>query len=159
MQRRFLLTLVAMFMAMLSLTTTAQASPTFNPVDAANLGTTRTGQWGGQCKQWVNDIFRQASHGEVALGGGYYSDYAREGGGRVDPNTAWRGDVIQLNKAWDRDNYYGGMHTAIVLDNLGGGRFRVVDSNSQNDEIIRVHEWNPHVSAANNGLEVNVWRF
>ncbi len=135
------------------------ASATFNPVDAANLGLTRVGQWGGQCKQWANDIFREASHGEVALGGGYFSDYAREGGGRINSNDAWRGDIIQLNNPNDRDSYYNGMHTAIIVSNLGGGNYDVVDSNFNLNEVITHHTWNPFTSAGRNGLEVNIWRF
>ncbi|MET9632526.1 hypothetical protein ABZX92_34225 [Lentzea sp. NPDC006480] len=159
MQRRFLVTLIAAIMAMLSLTTATQASPTFNPVNAANLAASRQGQWGDQCKQFVNDIFREASRGEVALGGGYYSDFVKEGFGRIDPSAAWRGDVIQINVRGYGDRYEPGMHTAIVMDNLGGGWFNVVDSNWQNDEIIRVHQWNPHTYAAQRGMEVNVWRY
>ena len=51
------------------------------------------------------------------------------------------------------------MHTAIIMDNLGGGNYSVVDSNWNLDGIIHVHNWNPFVSAANGGLQVNVWRF
>ncbi|WP_410627899.1 hypothetical protein [Amycolatopsis sp. cmx-8-4] len=135
------------------------ASATFNPVDAANLGLTRVGQHGGQCKQWVNDIFREASHGQVNLGGGYFSDYAREGGGRINAGNAWRGDIIQLNNPGNRDGYYNGMHTAIIVSNLGSGNYDVVDSNYSLNEIIGHHTWNPFTSATRNGLEVNVWRF
>ena len=57
------------------------------------------------------------------------------------------------------DGYRPPMHTAIIMDNLGGGNYSVVDSNWNLDGIIHVHNWNPFVSAANGGLQVNVWRF
>ena len=52
-------------------------------------------------------------------------------------------------------------HRPIVLDNLGGGKFRVVDSNSNYDGIVRVRD--PYVPsellARAPGLVARVYRF
>jgi hypothetical protein len=125
----------------------------------ADRALARVGTHGGQCKQFANDMARLASGGSITLGGGYYSDYRREGGERVGAAEAVRGDIIQLNSPGSPDSFRSGMHTAIVVDNLGNNTFKVVDSNWVGPESVGTHVWNPYTRAASRGLSVNIWHF
>jgi hypothetical protein len=138
----------------------ANAIDNFSNAAIADQALARVGQSGGQCKQFANDMARIASGGSVTLGGGYYSDYQREGGQLQSSTSATKGDIIQLNGP-NVDLYYTGMHTAIVVANLSGGSFDVVDSNSGsplNNEIVHHHTWNPYSAASTRGLNVSIWR-
>jgi hypothetical protein len=125
----------------------------------ADQALARIGSHGGQCKQFANDMARIASGGTIALGGGYYSDYKREGGREVGAGQADKGDIIQLNSPYSPDSFASGMHTAIVVANLGNGAFKVVDSNWVGPETVGTHVWNPYSRAAAKGLQVNIWHF
>lgn len=136
----------------------ANATRNFSNAAIADQALTHVGQNGGQCKQFANNMAVAGSGGLVHLGGGYYSDYAREGGIRVGAGAATKGDIIQLNGP-SVDSFYSGMHTAIVVANLGGNSFDVVDSNwGTPSEIVHHHTWNPFATAAQYGLAVNIWR-
>ena len=113
----------------------------------------------GQCKQAVNDWVAAASNGAVRLGGSYYNDYVRVGAAQVGRDGAAKGDIIQLSIPGSPNVYKTGMHTAIVLSHAGGSNsFEVVDSNYNNDRIVRRHAWDPYATAARYGLQVNIWR-
>lgn len=87
------------------------------------------GYSGGQCKQFFNCVMYMASNGRINP-----VNYAQSGAVQVSAADARRGDVIQTT----------GPHTAIILENLGGGRFSVVDSNYNYDEIVRgPHDYTP----------------
>ncbi|WP_377268070.1 hypothetical protein [Peterkaempfera sp. SMS 1(5)a] len=142
----------------------ATASPTTVTSTAtasaiANKALAKVGTYGGQCKQFVNDMARKATGGRVALGGGYYSDYKREGGHRVSAANAVKGDIIQLNSASSPDSFHSGMHTAIIVANLGHHKFKVVDSNWVGHEMVGTHTFNPYTRAASKGLVVHIWHF
>ncbi|HEY5195473.1 MAG TPA: hypothetical protein VIJ51_00440 [Solirubrobacteraceae bacterium] len=113
----------------------------------------------GQCKQAVNDWVAAASNGGIRLGGSYYNDYVRVGAQSVGRDSAVEGDIIQLSVPGSPNTYKYGMHTAVVVGHASGSNtFDVVDSNSQNDDIVRHHSWNPYSQAASYGLQVNIWR-
>jgi len=113
------------------------------------------GEWGGQCKR-----FAQVVYGEAGgyLGIGYRQCYFDTGGIEIQSAEATRGDFIQLSKDSDPEQYYDGMHTAIVLANYGGGSFQVVDSNFYLDEIVRIHNWSPFTQASQHGLTAHFYR-
>jgi hypothetical protein len=70
---------------------------------------------------------------------GYHSGFQNAGGIEVSATSATKGDIIQVG---DHDDAWP-LHTAIVVSNLGGGHFNVVDSNYQSDEIVRQHDYQP----------------
>jgi len=124
----------------------------------AEVGLSRIGQHGGQCKEAVNIWVAIASNGSQHLGGDYLANYRVEGGIEVGRDQAVEGDVIQLNGPNGR-YYYEGMHTAVVVSHApGSNNFVVVDSNSNWHETVMKHEWNPYASAAAHGLSVHIWR-
>lgn len=106
------------------------------------------GQQQGQCRSWVQRVV--ASAFGVVIGSDYRLGYLQAGAVEVSAQAAVNGDIIQL--ANDADSGpaadYPGLHTAIILDNKGGGNFRVIDSNFNFDGIVRVHEYNPASHAA-----------
>lgn len=115
------------------------------------------GQWGGQCKAFVQKVVNEVA-ASYLLGTGYRNAYLRAGI-EVNWREAVRGDIIQLYKPGTPDGQYVlGYHTAIVLKNLGGGDFEVVDSNFRWDETVTVHRWNPFRQAGKYGLQVYVYR-
>jgi len=115
---------------------------------------------GGQCYVFVNDVLRRASGGRVRIGGShtYFGAYARAGGVLVSQRDAGAGDVIQISVPSDDNTYYAGMHTAIIIRNLGGGRFDVVDSNWGFTERIHHHVLAPQTLIQRRGESVQFWR-
>jgi len=126
----------------------------------ADVGLSHVGQYiGVQCKQAVNDWVRAASNGGQRLGGGYFSDYRREGGTSIGRDDTAKGDVIQLNNPASLDGYKYGMHSAVVVSHQPGSNdFDVVDSNYRGDDVVRHHVFNPYAQASRFGLQVNFWR-
>jgi hypothetical protein len=114
-----------------------------------NLGST-----GGQCKAFVQKVISEAGG---SLGTGYRQCYL-DVGEEIQSSEATRGDIIQLNKDSDPENFYSGMHTAIVLENYGNGKFKVVDSNWNFNTTVRIHDWTPSVTASNHNLQVHFYR-
>ena len=90
----------------------------------------------GECLPWVRSVI-QAATGRT-IGADYNTGYLQAGAIEVPLINARDGDIIQItNPTNTQPNAdYVGLHTAIVLDNLGGGKFRVVDSNSNYDGIV-----------------------
>jgi len=126
----------------------------------ARTALTMLNQNRGQCFPWVRSVV-QTALGRV-MGNDYHQGYLQAGGIEVPLLSARNGDIIQItnpaNTAWDAD--YDGLHTAIVLDNLGNGKFRVIDSNSEWDGMVRVRDdYSPAtLSARKPGLVVRVYR-
>jgi hypothetical protein len=122
------------------------------------VGLSRLGQYGGQCKEAVNIWVAIASNGAQHLGGDYLANYRVEGGVEVGRDQTVEGDIIQLNGP-DGRYYYDGMHTAVVVSHTpGSNNFVVVDSNWNWHETVMKHGWNPYASAAAHGLSVHIWR-
>jgi hypothetical protein len=119
------------------------------------------GSWGGQCYVFVNNVLAAASGGRVHIGGPhtYYGAYARAGGVLVTQAQAQAGDIIQISNPANDNLYYRGMHTAIIVKNLGGGNFDVVDSNWGFTEQVHHHHLNPYsLIVRGTGESVQFWR-
>ena len=107
------------------------------------------GQWGGnacrdagkyqsgQCKQFVNCVVSMASGGAQYPAPGYHSGFQNAGAVEVSSANARRGDIIQIGNS----DYAYPLHTAIVLENKGDGKFYVVDSNYSYEEVVKQHDW------------------
>jgi hypothetical protein len=117
------------------------------------------GTWQGQCFTWVKKVVDQAT--SYSMGFGYRDGYLGAGAVEIPLEQAVRGDIIQLaNDALGASSHLG-LHSAIVLENLGAGRFNVIDSNQNWDEIVRLRPgYDPLASAARYaGVSVHVYRF
>ena len=103
------------------------------------LGTPYGSAYPGECKQTVNCAIYRASGGTQRPGGGddYFGSFIAAGGVEVAQANAVKGDVIQWGSGTT-----GSQHTAVVVENQGGGNFRVVDSNFNRDHIVRDHVMN-----------------
>lgn len=126
----------------------------------AKMALTSISQNRGQCFLWVRDVVKVAV--SRTIGYDYHGGYLQAGAIEVPLLSAKDGDIIQVtnpaNTKGDAD--YPGLHTAIVLDNLGNGKFRAIDSNSNYDGIVRIRDqYNPaELSARYPGLVVRVYR-
>ena len=79
----------------------------------------------------------------------------------VSAADAVAGDIIQVadDSNTSPSASYGGLHTAIIMKNLGGGHFDAIDSNQNWDEMVALRpNYDPYTSAARNGLEVHIYR-
>ena len=136
------------------------------PVNTQNYGAiartalTMLNQTKGECFPWVRAVV-QTALGRV-MGNDYHQGYLQAGGIEVPLVSARNGDIIQVtnpaNTAWNAD--YVGLHTAIVLDNMGNGKFRVIDANSNYDGVVRIREnYSPtELSTRTPGLVVRAYR-
>jgi hypothetical protein len=133
----------------------AHAAGTYDNATIADRALQYVGQWGGnacadahkpgggQCKQFVNCIVWMASNGAQWPAPGYNSGFQNAGGIEVTGASAVKGDIIQVGDSSP-------LHTAIVVLNLGGGNYDVVDSNfgtPTNNEIVHHHTWTPPSNA------------
>jgi hypothetical protein len=133
----------------------------FSNSSVADIATTYAGHQ-GQCIVFVANVLRRASHGAVGISAyahGYQGTYRANGGKLVHHHrNAVRGDVIQVTPPGTGDGWkgpeYAPLHTAIILKNLGGGNFKVIDSNSQRRERVHRHVYNPYLR----GGIVKIWR-
>lgn len=103
------------------------------------LGTPYGSNFAGECKQTVNCAIYRASGGTQQPGDSsdYFGSFIAVGGVEVAQANAVKGDVIQWGSGTT-----GSQHTAVVVENQGGGNFRVVDSNFNKDHIVRDHVMN-----------------
>ncbi len=147
------------------------------PADAiADRAEAHANGYGGQCKVFaqrvVNEVLarhdiRARIHGYGTPGGAYYGAYERAGGILVDPRAGQRGDVIQVITPSQKrkdfpdtrdDNNESILHTAIILEAIEPGVYRVRDSNYVGWETIGSHRWHP-LEWRERGVAVYVWRF
>lgn len=173
-----LIPLAVLFFAATALTTVHQdrasaAGDTRPPIAASELESVAgsssiadaalqdLGTWQGQCFTWVKKVVDRAT--PYTMGFGYRDGYLGAGAVEVPLSQAVRGDIIQLanDNALGSNSFYLGLHTAIVLENLGGGRFDVIDSNQNWDEIVRLRPgYDPLASAARySGISARAYRF
>lgn len=129
--------------------TRADAAGSFDNGTIADVALRYVGAWGGtacrdagrtgggQCKSFVNCVVWMA--GRVWPAPGYHTGFQNAGGVEVSASAATKGDVIQVGNS-DNDSP---LHTAIVVANLGGGRFDVVDSNWAWNEVVSRHSYTP----------------
>ncbi len=121
----------------------------------ANQALSHLGQNGGQCKPFLQNVV--AEQGDI-LGAGYRQCYLNLGFEVVNHVNATRGDIIQIYRDSNPENFETGMHTAIILDNNGNGTFDVVDSNWISANTVGQHLWNPYAWASGYGLHVHIFR-
>jgi hypothetical protein len=118
------------------------------------------GLWGGQCWQFMKDVVREATGAEIGFD--YRQGYFDAGAVEITDLAAVRaGDIIQIAlDSWTSpDADYPGLHTSIVLTNLGDGTFDVIDSNQNFDEMVRLRPgYDPFAAAARYGLQVHIYR-
>lgn len=134
----------------------AEAQSSSPIVDAAmrHLGT-----HGGQCWTFMRAVVAQATGRQVGFD--YRQGFFEAGAVEVSAEEAAAGDIIQI--ASDANTHpwasYPGLHTAIVIDNLGGGVFNAIDSNQNWDEMVNLRpDYNPYAAAARYGLDVHIYR-
>ncbi len=160
---RALLTLSAVLLAFCAVSsrTDATAASPENYGAIARTALAAVGQYSGQCFPWARSIVLAATG--RTIGFDYRAGYLQAGAVEVSVEDARDGDVIQIandanTAAWAD---YAGLHTAIVLDNEGGGAFRVVDANSQFDGVVRIRDrYSPAAEAARYaGLTFHAYRF
>ena len=123
--------------------------------------------YGGQCKQFVNDVVYSASGGTMITAPGYQSSFSKYGV-EVSFENAVRGDIIQitpadsLNDDYNADDYYDSsqydsqLHTMVILENLGNGNFNVIQSNYNNAE--RVMRTQSNLFEGTEGSIIKIWR-
>ncbi len=118
------------------------------------------GGYGGECWAFMKDVVREATGREIGFD--YREGYFEAGATEVTDITQVRsGDIIQIAlDSWSApDADYPGLHTSIVLTNLGGGSFDVIDSNQNYDGMVRLRPgYNPWDAAARYGLQVHIYR-
>ncbi|MGH2611250.1 MAG: SH3 domain-containing protein, partial [Tepidiformaceae bacterium] len=139
----------------------ASALDPANPHDRIALTALQyEGAWGGQCWQFMKDVVREATGAEIGFD--YRQGYFEAGAVEVTDLAEVRaGDIIQvaLDSWTSPDADYPGLHTSIVLTNLGDGTFDVIDSNQNWDEMVRLRpDYNPFEAAARYGLQVHIYR-
>ena len=124
------------------------------------LAMTAIGQQQGECFPWMRRVVQAATG--IVLGNDYRIGYLQVGAVEVPPQAARNGDIIQIandaNTVPTAD--YPGLHTAFILENEGGGKFKVIDSNSNFDGVVRVRPgYDPGAAAARYpGLTYHVYR-
>lgn len=150
---------LAMLLAGASPARAQSYEPTGNPIADGALN--HVGQHGGQCFTFMRMVVER--YGGVQLGFGYRQAYLDGGGYEVTSEEAQAGDIIQLadDNRLGPGQSYTGLHTAIILENHGGGRFTVVDSNRNWNEMVQVHEyepWGQWAAARYPYITVRIWR-
>jgi len=135
----------------------AEATPPRHPIVATALK--YEGTYGGECWTFMKKVVKEATGREVGFD--YRDGYLDAGAVEVKARDAQAGDIIQI--ADDRNTTpsadYSGLHTALVIDNLGDGTFNVIDSNSSFDGMIRVRSsYSPAAAAARYGIQFHIYR-
>jgi len=94
----------------------------------------------GECFPWVRRVVQEALGRQ--MGFDYHAGYLQAGAVEITGGEARVGDIIQIADPADTGAgaSYPGLHTAIVLTQQGDGVFRVIDSNSQFDGVVRIRE-------------------
>ena len=144
-----------------SIARAAEDSPISSGASALTAwATTAVGQQQGECFPWVRRVVQTALG--IVIGNDYRLGYLQAGAVEVTPQAARKGDIIQIandaNTTPSAD--YPGLHTALIVENEGGGRFKVVDSNSNFDGRVRVRNgYDPGAAAARySGLSFHIYR-
>lgn len=107
------------------------------------------GTYQGQCYTWMEQVVQDAIG--VSVGNDYRFGYLDSGFVEVSAAQAQRGDIIQIDDDSDSSPYsnFPGLHTVIILANLGGGLFNGIDANQNWDGIVRYHDgFDPAAAAA-----------
>jgi hypothetical protein len=136
----------------------ADAAPLpLNPIARAALA--YDGTWQGECWGWVHKVVLEATG--RTIGFDYRQGFFEAGAVEVAINEAQPGDIIQLARDSDTspDADYPGLHTSIVLANLGNGLFDVIDSNQNFDGMVHQRPaYDPGAAAARYAVNVHIYR-
>ncbi|MGE0227003.1 MAG: hypothetical protein AB7I38_12515 [Dehalococcoidia bacterium] len=136
----------------------ADATATYGPLITQALK--YDGTRGGECYMFMQKVVKEVT-GRL-ISGDYRQSYLNAGAVEVPIAQAQSGDIIQLvdDKNTAASANYAGLHTALIMDVHGGGKFKVIDSNYLFDGIVRVHDdYSPQESAARyKNISVHVWR-
>jgi uncharacterized protein YraI len=156
-QRRFVLALLVL--AALAPLTLLRPSPVVaaenGPIVATALKYLDT--HGGQCWTFMHRVVAEATGRRVGFD--YRSGYFEAGAIEVSAAEARNGDIIQIASDSRGNGFYPGLHTAIIIENLGNGRFNAIDSNQNWDEWVRLRpNYDPYAAAARYGLQVRIYR-
>lgn len=89
-----------------------------------------------ECKGFVQHIVGNS------LIEGYTQAYLNIGT-EIQSDQAMWGDIIQISNGSDLEQYYPGMHTAIILKNHKNGNFNVIDANYIAANTVGIHDFNP----------------
>ncbi len=118
-------------------------------------------QWEGECFPWVRRVIAAATG--RTIGWDYRLGYLEAGATEIGLDEVRSGDVIQFanDAATGPSVSYPGLHTAIVMENHGGGSLTVIDSNSQWDGVVRIRTgYQPITQAARyEGITARAYRF
>ena len=148
---------VGLSLAAGSMDASAGTSTSYDPI--ARTALSYEGTYQGECWPFVRRVVLEATG--KAIGFDYRLGFFEAGATEVSAADARSGDIIQIandgNTAPDAD--YPGLHTSIVLDNLGNGLFNVIDSNWKWDGIVRQRPgYRPADMAAAQGLNYHIYR-
>jgi len=128
-----------------------------HPIAAAAMRHLNT--HGGQCWTFMKQVVAEATGRQIGFD--YRLGFFEAGAYEVSAAEAQEGDIIQIASDANTSPWasYPGLHTAIVLENLGGGRFNAIDSNQNWDEWVRLRpNYDPYAAAARYGLQVHIYR-
>lgn len=136
----------------------ADATATYGPLITTALK--YDGQNGGECYLFMQKVVKEVT-GRL-INGDYRQSYLSAGAVEVPLADARSGDIIQLvdDKNTAATASYPGLHTALIMDVRGPGKFKVIDSNYLFDHIVRVHDdYSPQAAAARyTNISVHVYR-
>lgn len=146
----------APFTAALTMTARVGATAEYANSDVADIALRYVGRWGGnacadsrkpgdyggQCRSFVNCVVWMASGGTQNLGGrDYFKPFLRAGGQPVTSlDQLQKGDIVQEGQ---------GSHTFIIVAHVSGATFTVVDSNQR---------WNERVSTYDREVSLSSYR-
>lgn len=154
---RLLLVLLPAMVAVLGTAPSGASAEANGPIAATALQ--YVGTHGGQCWTFMQQVVFEATGRHV--GSDYRQGYFDAGAVEISPDEAANGDIIQIADDNDTSPWasYPGLHTAIILKNLGGHRFDAVDSNQNWDEMVHLRPgYDPYAAAARYGLQVHIYR-
>jgi len=134
----------------------------------AEIGTRRPTGWNqpGECVMSVSR-WLSAAGGRMASGCGPTQNYLRSPALQVPLGEAVKGDVFQYTSNASPDSWPNGVHTGVIVQNYGNGRFWIVQSNAPGSVngvwrsdasglVTENRNWAPAPPA---GFSVHLWRF
>jgi len=155
-----LVAVVAVLSLAAALPVLAAPTPTAQGAAIAQAALRYDGTYQGECWGFVKKVVLETTGRQIGFD--YRQGFFDAGAIEVSLNDATTGDIIQIandnNTGPDAD--YPGLHTAIVLSANGDGTFRIVDSNSNFDNVVHVRESYSPLSAATrySGLTFHIYR-
>jgi uncharacterized protein YgiM (DUF1202 family) len=159
--RPALAAILAVAVAVLSVTVAASSAAealSRNPIAQSALS--YDGTWQGECWGWVQKVVFEATGRTVGFD--YREGFFEAGAVEVSAADAQPGDIIQIARDSDTSPGadYAGLHTSIILANLGDSRFDVIDSNQNFDGLVHQRQgYDPAAAVARYaGLNYHIYR-